>query len=389
MKRRSWPTIRSRLRILKNGSFRKDWAVDCGMLDGKRRVEYCLTQESAENRAQEIRNEHDRVGAMAFAMTAEQRHDAAEALKLLPGGVKLADAVSFYLAHNTIEQRTVRTLYDELLARAERKGLRPSSISELRLKLAAFVERHGETPVSHIFQHDIEQWLRDQHFNSPVSECHAIRVLNTMFNLAVKRGYLQKSPVSTTEKPAIPKRKVVFLSPAEVESLLRKAEEEDPAIIPKLAIGLFAGIRPKELELLQWSHISFENRLITIDENISKIHQTRHVTMEENLFQWLQEYVRFGKLGFGRRMSYKHLSDLREKAGITTWGPDILRHTFATMHLASGQDAAKTAFELGHIRGLNVLYGHYRGLTTKAEADRFWNIKPKNTVTEGAAQWAG
>jgi integrase len=88
-------------------------------------------------------------------------------------------------------------------------------------------------------------------------------------------------------------------------------------------------------------------------------------------------------------MSYKHLSDLREKAGITTWGPDILRHTFATMHLARGQDAARTAFELGHVRGLEVLYRHYRGLTTKTEGERFWNIKPKNTVTEGAAQWAG
>ena len=52
-----------------------------------------------------------------------------------------------------------------------------------------------------------------------------------------------------------------------------------------------------------------------------------------------------------------------------------MRHCFASYYLAMHQDQNKTALQLGH-RDTNLLYNHYRNLVTKADAEKYWSIKP-------------
>jgi integrase len=57
------------------------------------------------------------------------------------------------------------------------------------------------------------------------------------------------------------------------------------------------------------------------------------------------------------------------------WHPDIMRHSFATYHLAYFGNPGGTAMALGHSRGgTDMLYRHYRGLATAGEAALFWRI---------------
>jgi len=57
------------------------------------------------------------------------------------------------------------------------------------------------------------------------------------------------------------------------------------------------------------------------------------------------------------------------------WKPDIMRHSYASYHLALHQSADKTALEMGH-RDTNMLFRHYRELVTKEEAQAYWRIEP-------------
>lgn len=57
-----------------------------------------------------------------------------------------------------------------------------------------------------------------------------------------------------------------------------------------------------------------------------------------------------------------------------TWGQDILRHTYASMRLAAGHDVGRVAREMGNSPG--ILLTHYAELVTRAEADRFWALRP-------------
>ena len=71
----------------------------------------------------------------------------------------------------------------------------------------------------------------------------------------------------------------------------------------------------------------------------------------------------------------KRLAGIRRLAEVD-WGHDIMRHTFASYHLARWCSPDQTAHELGH-RDTNMLYRHYRELVTQLDAREFWSIRPK------------
>jgi integrase len=71
----------------------------------------------------------------------------------------------------------------------------------------------------------------------------------------------------------------------------------------------------------------------------------------------------------------KEMKMAREKAGISDWPNNALRHGFASYHLAKFQDAAALALEMGHTDS-DMLFAHYRQLVKPAEAKRYWNIVP-------------
>ena len=45
--------------------------------------------------------------------------------------------------------------------------------------------------------------------------------------------------------------------------------------------------------------------------------------------------------------------------------------------MATHSNAAATATVLGHTGDATILYKHYRGLATQADARRYWKIRPK------------
>ena len=54
---------------------------------------------------------------------------------------------------------------------------------------------------------------------------------------------------------------------------------------------------------------------------------------------------------------------------------NVLRHSFATYHVAMHKDAASTAVLLTH-RNPSMLYQHYKGRASAADAQRYFAIAP-------------
>ena len=63
------------------------------------------------------------------------------------------------------------------------------------------------------------------------------------------------------------------------------------------------------------------------------------------------------------------------KLGFEAWPKDILRHTAASMLMATWEDEGKVAATLGN--SPTILHAHYRELVTRAEAKRCWGIGPQ------------
>ena len=54
-----------------------------------------------------------------------------------------------------------------------------------------------------------------------------------------------------------------------------------------------------------------------------------------------------------------------------------MRHSFGSYWYALTGDSLRTASLLGHKSNDQVLFDHYRALTTKAEAEKYFAIIPK------------
>jgi len=127
-------------------------------------------------------------------------------------------------------------------------------------------------------------------------------------------------------------------------------------------------------------------KLIEIKAEKSKSAQRRLVTITDNLLAWLAPYARKA----GPVIDLKRLRIAREKTAKEAkikWPANVLRHSFASYHLAHYNNAASTATQIGHMSPV-MLYRHYRELVRPDVAAQWWQVMPPtlagNLVAFGA-----
>ena len=208
-------------------------------------------------------------------------------------------------------------------------------------------------------------------YTGGINRHNYLLVLGGFWNFAINRGYAQQNPVRGIEKVSVDETIPKILTVDEFTQLIRVAESQVPEMIPYFAIATFAGLRPAEIEGLDWKNIDLDKKLIRVVPETAKKRRMRYVEMSDNLVEWLLPYRRdSGHISYARKLWER----VRRLAGVT-WAPDILRHTYASMYIAFHENAAKTALQMGH-RDTTVLFNHYRDLVTKSDAERFWSIRP-------------
>ena len=74
----------------------------------------------------------------------------------------------------------------------------------------------------------------------------------------------------------------------------------------------------------------------------------------------------------------KRMQRLRKRANVN-YPQNAARHCFASYHIAYHQDAAQTAFLLGHPNAA-LLYKTYRELVSFEDSEKFWDIVPDSVL---------
>jgi integrase len=369
----------------------QSWQVDFGTRDGKRVQRSFKTKQDAktaieshveERRLEKIDNQNRRVAI--FDLTDRQRIDMVTALERLPGNSSLTEAVEFYRKHIAPHggQRTVAQLLDEYLAEKEKANRRKATLKEIRTRIGRFKQDFGQIPAHEITTHDLIGWM-DRHGYRQVTRDNYRRAFVGFFNFAVKRGYAQVNPAEPIDRVSIDERLPEIFTPEEAKRLLYAAQEHSARMVSFFAIGLFAGLRPAEIEQTDWREIDLVKRRIRVRPEVAKKRRQRLVDISENLAEWLAPFrLDQGSVYFGRY----EFDKVRRKANVQ-WASDIVRHSFGSYYIAQHEDAAKTAIQMGHIR-TDVLFNHYRDLVTREEADAYWKIlpRPQSNLIQMAAE---
>jgi integrase len=411
----------------KDGSYRISFRVTIPTrLSGKSNNEptQFKTKEEAFTFAQHQLNNFKNLGLKAQNLSTKQRLDAQEAFALLePFNFNLQDIVRKYLElievssergltvdeclHYAIDRikpvggsKSMNEVIDELIGIKEKDQLRPRSISDFRMRAKRIGKDIGDLSVTEINSDLIKDWLWGLNLSAR-SRKNYWAILSELFKFSIQRSYLIDNPLETispTEIKALKglnaqkEREPNILSVSEAQRLLKAAFETDSEIgmLPVVVLGLFCGIRTEELKRLEWIDIflDVEEPFVSIPATKAKKRRIRNIPIPENAIVWLnrcerkQETITLDRYKgqydrlFRRLMIAADFGSM-EKVGNKenfncSWQENNMRHSFASYHFALHGDSILTSRLLGHKSSDDVLFDHYRALTNKKDAERYF-----------------
>lgn len=367
--------------------------------DGKRKRRMVQTEGEAKNLRDEFNKVRKKVGESFFALGNLEIVDAQKALgmrrKAGQPDLSLEDAMRIALEAGKQPEKIVRVtrVIDEYLEEAKNGTadfdcMRPASYKDLRLRLNCFKDAFQSFAISTVDRKIANKWLnglrkKDGSKYNRQSLRNYRMACSGLFAFAVDNEYVAENPFHQTRRA---RRKNVLkddkdplvFTVKQVETLMAKARDETPEIVPALAISFFAGVRTAELFGLRWEkHIDLDNGYIKITGDIAKKRSRRDVEIQPNLKAWLQDYRKQSGPVTPTKTAYRYRRNhICKETGIG-WLHNAPRHTFASCLYRKTGNANKVMEALGHKEGSDVFDKHYKTLVfTEADAKKYFKIVP-------------
>jgi integrase len=356
---------------------------------GKRKRLFFETERLAKGECEKLKTRKDNFGISLVSLTPARIAVAAEAYKLLePHRIDLLDAVRSHLQSLSQRQGSISFggAFDQFLELKQKKSPKyQSEIKQARDKFKPLLDRL----ICDIKPDELEEILAKL---PPASRNAKMRRLRSVFNLAIKRGWIGPgtSPIARMDFEEIQSKEVETHANTEVKAMLEHALEHDPELLPFLVLGFFCGLRPDgELQKLEWRDLKFDGRhpQIVIRPEVSKTKRRRFVDISRNAVRWLNLYRRMGGSTVGKIVPFSP-NVLRKKRRRNRTGAKVarsiqqgMRHTYCSNWLALHEDVNKLVLQSGH-DSAETMWKHYHRGTTKAEAKKFWSIQPPKGARE-------
>ncbi len=324
----------------------------------------------------------------------------AQAYKILEGA-DIIEAARYYAKRHPskMPKKTVPEIITELLAAKDRDGVSDVYLKDLKGRLGRF-EKQFKGLICLVTEAEIETFLRELENHdkknpgttkplSGKSRNNYRRAIGTLFKFAEARGLLPRGVVEfkSVAMAREDHTDIEIFRPAEMALLLENA---NPALIPFLTIGAFAGLRHAELQRLDWSEVRLDDGFIEVKASKAKTASRRLVPIPDNLKLWLKDHAKAGGLVCDyANMSKQFLwlaQDVETKlktedpTATFVWKHNALRHSYISYRVAQIQNVAQVALEAGN--SPRVVFANYRELVRPVEAAKWFGIVPKEKSQE-------
>ena len=258
----------------------------------------------------------------------------------------------------------------ELVNGLRKDGRSESHVVEMERVLKKFADTF-QCDIGNITAADVDAYLRGLD-SSPASRNIYRRKIVTLFNHARRVGYLPDKTTAATKsaKAKEHRHEIEIYSSAEMSLLLEHSSDN---LRPFIIVCGFSGLRPAEAMRLDWKEIDFASGMILISAGKSKTQSRRFAPLLDNAIKWLLPLAKPAGKVVNVVMIIKALQRLARRSSVKM-KRNALRHSFCSYRLALTQNANQTALEAGH--SADILFKHYRQLTTETEAKRWFSIAP-------------
>lgn len=337
------------------------------------------TEDAALDYCAELMANRGDVASMFYKLTTFDQVALLRLVESMPGGVsELEEAVRMWVSHKP--QRDSIPL--EQLSKECTDAKQNAHCSHIYVKnfgscLRLFCAGREKKLASDIRPAEIEAWLNGSNYGAETKKGY-LKNIRTLFAYALKRGYVASNPALAVERPLTVQKPPGIHTVADCARLMRTCLEYDPRFAPFLAVQYFAGLRPTEARLLTPERIGPNQ--IEVQSKKVRSKSRRFVTISDNLREWLDLPSDLPPVNWRKRLERvrrmaRVKGDPVPRLDDFPWPHDVLRHSFASYHMAMWQNSDRTAHEMGD--NAKTVFAHYREVVTKAEAEKFWGIGPQ------------
>lgn len=383
------------IREKKNPGGTKAWQVTGTNSKGERIREQFKTKAEAQDRKHELEQSEEgiqsRTRMTMTTLSETELQDAEAAVELASGRSPLKliqkyldferralakdtdynTAVSFFETHYTPElvELNLHIAVERFLAsREDRREKTKASYGTATNLLVRAYSDSPNTLVHQVTLQKLDQKLT-AYKNSNTKRTYK-RGWHTFFEWCLKRRHVLENPVKRMDNIESDQTQISILSIDEIKRLLTAAMLwKDGRFAPVIAIGIFAGLRPSEIEDLKPSDIKKDNILVT-GGKLRRNHK-RKAPIHPPLDKWLKAFP-FVRYPAGAK---KQLKVLKGAAQADNWVQDIIRHTSITFQLERDKDEAAVAYHNGTSK--TMMDRHYRQIIeTDEHVAEFWKLTP-------------
>jgi integrase len=393
-------------------------------LTGKRRKEFYKTKELAEDGLRKLRNRTKAYGTSIKSLPPATAKDTAAALEILKeAGItkSLSDLARDYVVRMK-ERGQSKSFKEAAIAflTAKHGNIKPESLVAYVQAFARYTHFDAATvsPLtgkSRCYESAIvrldDVMLSDvtaEQLEAGLAGCTksyraaVIRPLKALFNYAIKKEWITKTPVKKLDAQSITYGEVQVYTAKEAGRILLAASTPIPAIpathnrpavpawpaqrelIPFFAITLFAGVRSDEISgeitRLKWENILLDDGIIHLPASITKTRRQRDVTIRPALKSWLEWHITTGGNQSGLIVPCKGTTLRNKRRDVFRFAgvkhvQNGARHSFAS-YAAKAESLDIVEKEIGHAGSRELLNRHYRTDIKAAEATAYWSLRP-------------
>lgn len=158
-----------------------------------------------------------------------------------------------------------KDLVPEFVKASLERGLGKHTIENYELCLKAHTfSLWGERLVDSIMASEITDLVKVQmSHRSPSHQKNMLKYIRAVFNFALEKGYINRSPVPVMKFRIGDKLKAV-LTLEQARVFLEKAKEMESEWYPHWCLALYTGMRNSELYALTWDKVDLDNRKIWV-----------------------------------------------------------------------------------------------------------------------------
>ena len=307
-------------------------------------------------------------------------------LRTLPANITPEEVCrTFSQSNSTVTRKSLANAVNEfcearkskaVAADGKRSQLSPVYVADTARMLNGFSATFSALDVCDLTKQQLDLFIASHSKLSPKSRNHYRTTLKMFLGWCQRLDYvaanhrlleadgLRKEDANTGE--------VEFYSPQELRAMLDNAAPEMCVVI---ALQSFGGLRLQEALRLDWRDVFTISDHIEISSAKSKTRSRRLIEINATLAAWLEPHRGSeGKVTSLTLDAYTwQLIQLRKRLKIPS-KKNGLRHGFLSAHFAIHQNEGMTAAQAGTSPAM--LFKHYRGLTTKAAAEKWFQVSP-------------